>query len=66
MEGIFVLLDNNLKIKSRTDLVTSWKNNQKFSLQIGKETKRIFSKSDFPKNEIISLKSKKHLAVILN
>lgn len=66
MEGIFVLLGNDSKIKSRNELVTSWRNNQKFALHVVKERKGIFSKSDFPKNELISLKSKKQFAVILN
>jgi len=62
MEGIFV----REGIKSKNELVSCWKNNQRFSLIVGNQNKGSFSKSDFPKYELISLKSKSLFAVILN
>jgi hypothetical protein len=62
MEGIFV----RCGIKSKKDLVSCWRNNKRFSLIVGNKNKGSFSKSDFPRKELISLRSKDIVAVILN
>lgn len=63
MDGIFTPTNKRAAFKNRLELEKSWNNGDSFQLV---RTSKVFTKNDFPKYELLALKSKKVIAVILN